>query len=158
VHSEQQIFALWKIANETGKQTIKQKAVEYLQSKFDSDFYMNAAFKGVFTKDDNPELLNSFIASVVESCSPYDIKQENGKWRFQNFTGFNFINCLAYLNVDFKQDNVQEISKKSDYYNWLINYATYDYSTFDLKWLTQLHFPYHIRKKLQQIEPLKEKV
>lgn len=158
VHDTKQIFASWNIANETGKQVIKQKAVEYLESKFDADFYMNAAFKGVFTKDENPDLLKSFIESVIESCSPYDIKQDNGKWKFQNFTGFNFINCLAYLKVDFKQENIQEISKISDYYNWLINYETYDYSNFDLKWLTELHFPYHIKEKLQQIEPLKEKV
>lgn len=158
VHDTKQIFASWNIANETGKQVIKQKAVEYLESKFDADFYMDAAFKGVFTKDENPDLLKSFIESVIESCSPYDIKQDNGKWKFQNFTGFNFINCLAYLNVDFKQENIQEISKISDYYNWLINYETYDYSNFDLKWLTELHFPYHIKEKLQQIEPLKEKV
>jgi len=158
VHDTKQIFASWKIADETGKQAIKQKAVEYLQGKFDADFYMNAAFKGVFTKDENPEFLKSFIESAVENCSAYDIKQENGKWKFQNFTGFKFINCLAYLNVNFKQEDVQEISKKSDYYNWLINCETYDYTNFDLKWLTELFFPYHIKEKLQQIEPLKEKV
>jgi hypothetical protein len=158
VHDTKQIFALWNIADETGKQAIKQKALEYLEGKFDADFYMNAAFKGVFIKDENLGLLKSFIESAVENCSAYDIKQENGKWKFQNFTGFNFINCLAYLNVNFKQENVQEISKKSDYYNWLINYETYDYTNFDLKWLTELFFPHHIKEKLQQIEPLKEKV
>ncbi|TDL99430.1 MAG: hypothetical protein C4K58_05865 [Flavobacteriaceae bacterium] len=158
VHDTKQIFAAWNIANETGKQAIKQKSVEYLESKFDADFYMNAAFKGVFTKDENSSLLKSFIKSVVESCSPYDIKQENGKWKFQNFTGFNFINCLAYLNVDFKQESIQEISKKSDYYNWLINYETYDYKLFELKWLTDLFVPYYINEKLHHIKPLKEKV
>jgi len=158
VHDIKLIFAAWNIANETGKQVIKQKAIEYLESKFDADFYMNAVFKGVFTKDGNQDFLKSFIDSVVDSCSPYDIKQDNGKWKFQNFTGFNFINCLAYLNVDFKQESIQKISKKSDYYNWLINYETFDYTNFDLKWLTELFVPYHIIEKLQHIEPLKEKV
>src|SRR5690606_4726080 len=119
---------------------------------------MDAAFKGVFTKDENTDLITGSIESVDESCSPYDIKQDNGKWKFQNYTGFNFINCLAYLNVDFKKENIQKISKISDYYNWLINYETYDYTNFDLKWLTELFVPYHIKEKLQQIEPLKEKV
>lgn len=158
VHDTKQIFASWNIADETGKQAIKQKAVEYLEGKFDADFYMNAVFKGIFTKDESPNLLKSFIESVVESCSPYDIKQENGKWKFQNFTSFNFINCLGYLNVDFKQENVQEISKKSDYYNWLINYETYDYTNFDLKWLTELVIPYQIEGKLKQVEPLIGKI
>lgn len=157
-HSAQQIFASWRIAYETGKNAIKQKAIEYLQNKFDSDFYMNAVFKGVFNKDEYPELLNNFIECVAESCSPYDIKQENGKWIFQSFTGFNYINCLSYLNVDFKQENVQKISRKSHYYNWLINYENYDYTNFDLKWLTELFVPYHIKQSLQQVEPLKEKV
>lgn len=158
VHDTKQIFALWNIANETGKQIIKQKAIENLESKYDAVFYMNAAFKGVLTKDENPKLLKSFVESVIESCSPYDIKQDNRKWKFQNFKGFNFINCLAYLNVDFKQENIQEISKKSDYYNWLINYENYDYTNFDLKWLTELPIPYYIKVKLKQIEQLKEKV
>lgn len=158
VHDTQQIFAAWNIASQIDKQVIKQKAVEYIENKFDADFYMNAVFKGVFTKDDNQDFLKSFIDSVVDSCSPYDIKQDNGKWKFQNFTGFNFINCLAYLNVDFKQESIQKISKKSDYYNWLINYETFDYTNFDLKWLTELFVPYHIIEKLQHIEPLKEKV
>ncbi len=158
VHDTKQILALWKIADEIGKHEIKQKIVEYLQGKFDADFYMNAVFKGIFIKDENHEFLNSFIENTVESCSPYDIKQENGKWNFQNFTGFNFINCLSYLNVDFKQKNVQEISKKSDYYNWLINHETYYYTNFDIKWLTELYFPYHLKEKLRKIEPLKEKV
>lgn len=158
VHDKKQIFASWNIVNETGKRVIKQKAVEYLESEFDADFYMNAAFKGVFTKDENQNLLKSFIESVVKSCSPYDITNDNGKWKFQNFTGFNFINCLAHLNVNFKQENIQEISKISEYYNWLINYETYDYTNFDLKWLTELYFPNHIKEKFQQIEPLKAKV
>jgi|GEM_PF-4821158 len=158
VHDTKQIFAMWKIADETGKQSIKQKAVKYLQGKFDADFYMKAAFKGVFTKDENPKLLKNFIESVVISCSPYDIKNDNGRWMFQSLGGYSFINCLAYLNVDFKQENIQEISKKSGYYNWLINYETYDYTNFDLKWLTELFFPYYNKEKLQQIEPLKEKV
>jgi len=158
VHDTKQIFAAWKIAADTGKQAIKQKAVEYLESKFDADFYMHASFKGVFTKDEYPNLLNSFIESVVESCSSYDIKQDNGRWRFRNFAGFNFINCLAYLNVDFKQESIQEISKISDYYNWLINYETYDYTNFDLKWISELFIPDHIIEKLRQVKLLKEKV
>lgn len=158
LHDTKQIFASWNIADETGKNAIKQKAVEHLQNNFDSDFYMSAAFKGVFTKEEYPELLKCFIESAVESCSPYDIIQENGKWRFQIFAGFNYINCLAYLNVDFRQENVQEISKKSDYYNWLINCENYDYTNFDLKWLTELPIAYYIKQKLQQIEPLKGKV
>lgn len=36
--------------------------------------------------------------------------------------------------------------------------SIFDYTNFDLKWLTELFVPYHIIEKLQHIEPLKEKV
>lgn len=158
VHNAQQIFASWKIANERGKQLIKQKAVEYLQNEFDADFYMNSVFKGVFTKDEHPEFLSNFIKSAIQICSSYDIKEENDKWKFQSFAGFNYINCLAYLNVDFKREDIQEISRKSDYYNWLTNYETYDYTNFNLKWITELYVPYYIKPKLKLVKPLKDKI
>lgn len=157
VHSMFHLLSCWNIADEGGKQVIKQKAVEHLQDKFDPDFYEHAVFKNIFNKDEYPELLQSFIECVAKRCSPFDIKKEKGRWKVQSYVGYNYINCLAYMQVDFKRESVQAISKKSDYYNWLINPETYDYSNFDVKWLTQL-CPYCIRKKLYNIDLLKEKV
>ena len=157
VHSILHLLACWDIADESGKQIIKQKAVEHLEKKFDPDFYSHAVFQNIFTKDEYPDLLQKFIECVVKSCSPFDIIEEKGRWKVQSYVGFNHINCLAYLNVDFKQESVQAISKKSEYYNWLINNDTYDYSNFDVKWLTQL-CPYYIKGKLHSVKGLKEKV
>ncbi|NLJ82026.1 MAG: SMEK domain-containing protein, partial [Bacteroidales bacterium] len=153
-----QVLAPWKIVDKTGKQIIKQKVVEYLQNKFDSNIYMHAGLKGVFNKDEYPDLLENFIKNAVKSCSFFDVKEEKGRWKIQSFDGYNHINCLAFMNVDFKQENIQAIAKKSDYYNWLINYDTFDYSNFNTKWLTQLDFPYYNREKLKQIDSLRVKV
>lgn len=156
VHSVFQLLACWDIVDETSKVTIKQKVIEHLEKKIDPDFYMHAVFKNIFTKKEYPELLQKFIEYIVESCSQLDFIQEKGRWIVQNYAGHNYINCLAYMEVDFKQERVQAISKKSEYYNWLINFETYDYSNFDLEWLT--HCPYYIKSKLLHVDSLKEKV
>lgn len=157
VHSKLQLLACWDIADEAGKLIIKQKAVEHLENKFVPDFYQHAVFKNIFTKDEYPELLQKFIECVEKSCSPFDIKEEKGRWKMQSYVGFNYLNCLAYMGVDFKQESVQAISKKSEYYNWLINPDTYDYTIFNIKWLTQA-CPYYIKLKLHSVKGLKEKV
>jgi hypothetical protein len=157
IHDMLQLLAAWNIADDEGKQMIKLKVIEYLQNKYNPDLYMHAVFKNILTKEEHPELLHKFIECTVSRCSPFDIKQEKGRWRVQSYVGHNYINCLAYMNVDFKLSSVQEISKKSDYYNWLINPETIDYSHFDLRWLTH-HCPYFIRKKLYNLDSLKLKV
>lgn len=101
--------------------------------------------------------MQQFISFANSTCSPYDVKEEKGILIPQSFNGLNSINCLAYLDVDFKQKNIQTISQKSGFYNWLINFENYDYSTFNVKWLTQF-CPYYIRIKLRLAKGLKEKV
>ena len=156
IHNTQQLLACWKIADDSSKKIIKEIALEYLEKKFDPDFYEVAVFEDVFSKDET-HLLQQFISYANSACSAYDVKEEKGILIPQSFNGLNSINCLAYLDVDFKQENVQTISQKSEYYNWMINYEVYDYSSFNVKWLTQF-CPYYIRIKLRSAKGLKERV
>jgi len=157
VHDTKQLLACWSIANENGKQIIKKKSIEYLENKFDPDFYQHAVFQDIFTKDEQPTLLQQYISYANNCCSPFDIKEEKGRWIAQSYVGFNCINCLAYLNIDFKQENMQTISEKSEYYNWVINYESYDYSAFNTKWLIDL-CPYYIKDRLRSVPGLKNKI
>jgi hypothetical protein len=157
VHNMIHLLACWKIADESGKIIIKQKAIEYLESKFDPDFYLHAIFKNILTKDEHIEFVKKFIECTAKLCSRFDLKEEKERCKIQSYVGFNYINCLAYMEVDFKQECIQPISKISDYYSWLINPEAVDYSNFDLRWLTQA-CPYYIRRKLSLIDSLKEKV
>jgi len=59
------------------------------------------------------------------------------------------------MEVDFGQEKIQTISKASKYYDWLINYETYDYTNFDTQWLLQV-CPYYMRKKLYVVKDLKK--
>lgn len=156
IHNKQQLLACWQIADTTGKQIIKQKAIEYLEEKFDPHFYEVAVFENIFSKAET-HLLQQFISYTNSVCSLYDVKEEKGVLIPQSFNGLNSINCLAYLDVDFKQENIQIISQKSEFYNWLINFESYDYSIFNVKLLTQF-CPYYIRKKLYLAKGLKERV
>lgn len=157
IHDVSQLLALWNIVDEAGKRIIHQKAVDYLSTEFDGDFYETGAFAGVFNKDDNKELLQQYIVYAQNNCHKYDLKQEKGYLIFKNYTGYNCVNCLAYLDVDFKMESVQIIAEKSNFYHWLINYESYDYSRFNLAWLTQA-CPYYLKPKLYGIKALKERV
>ncbi|MBK9220677.1 MAG: hypothetical protein IPO16_00970 [Saprospiraceae bacterium] len=157
IHNIEYLYAPLAISDQNGKKIIKQKVIEYLENKFDPDFYERGISLDIFTKEDHKDLLQKYIAYANKCCSSYDVKEERGIWIIQNYSGFNCISCLAYLKVDFKHEDIQSISKKSDYYNWLINFDTYDYSNFNTKWLTQL-CPEFIKTKLNSIESLKEKV
>ncbi len=157
VHSQVQLLAFWSICDKEMKKYIKQKAIDHLEKNFDPDFYQHAAFKNIFTKSNHIEFLNKYIVCIEQACSPFDIKKENGSWKIQSYRGFNFINCLAYMKVDFKRKDIQNISKISDYYNWLINPETVDYSNFDVRWILQF-CPSYILQILKTIDSLKKKV
>lgn len=157
IHDETQMCALWKIANESGKLLIKEKALRSLEEKFDADFYQRGAFLGIFNKDEHQNLLEQYIIYAQNNCRKSDLKEEKGRWIVQDYTGFNCIVCLDYMDVDFKTAGIQAIANKSDYYYWLINYENYDYSEFNFKWLIDA-CPHHLKVKLRKVNSLRKAV
>src|SRR5204862_113242 len=151
-----QLLYCWHIADELGKGTIKQKSIEYLSCSFDADHYEEAVFLDIFSADEHIEFLEQLMSYAYEISSPFDIKFETTQWIIQNYRTYNCLNCLAFMNVDFNNDTIQKIAQKSEYYNWLINYGTFDYSKFHTQWLFKC--PYHILIKLHTVKPLKKKV
>jgi hypothetical protein len=157
VHDFTQILAFWNITDEKGQRLIREKAIEYLNKTFDPDFYQQAVWTDVFNKHEQTGFLDQYIGYAEKHCNGYDLKQESGRWVITNFTGYNCINCLYYLQVDLQDERIQAIAKKSNYYNWLINFKDYDYSNFDLGWLTDA-CPYYLKLQLSSVENLKKKV
>lgn len=151
------IFSLWNVADENGKLLIKQKAVEHLENKFDPELYQYGVFTGAFNRFEYTNLLDQYIFYAQNACHEFDLKLEKGHWIFHSFAGFNCLNCLLLLNIDFTEDRIQVIAKKSEYYNWLVNYDTYDYSNFDCSWLIDA-CPFHLKMKINKVESLKKKV
>lgn len=157
IHNIKLILAIWSVADEQGKLIIKQKAVECLEKNFEADFYQRAVFYDILDKDQYPEFLESYITYAQNHSHLFDIKEENGHWIFQSFTGYNCLNCLAYMKVDFSLSSIQQIAQKSDYYNWIINFENFDYSNFNFKWLIDA-CPYYLQLQLYKVEALKQKV
>ncbi len=156
-HDMTKIFSLWNVADENGKLLIKQKAVEHLENKFDPDFYQHGVFNEVFNKHEHTNLLDQYISYAQNACHGFDLKEEKGHWIFHSYVGFNCMNCLSLLEIDFTEERIQVIAQKSDYYNWLVNYQNYDYSNFNCNWLTDA-CPYYLRMKLHKVETLKMRV
>ncbi len=157
IHDLTQILAFWDIADESGKRLIKQKAIDYLEVTFDADFYQEAAYTGVFKKDEQPNFLKQYITYAQENCHSYDLKEEHGHWIFNSYVGYNCVYCLDYLGVDFNDEAMQVIAQKSNYYNWLINFKNYNYSNFPFRWLTDA-CPLYLRKQLYKVDSLKKEV
>jgi hypothetical protein len=157
IHDFTQILAFWNIAEESGKQLIKQKAIEYLDNTFDADFYQEAVWTGVFNKDEHSSFLQQYIVYAQNNCHKHDLQEENGHWIFHSYIGYNCINCFDYLHLDFNEESIQAIAQKSDYYNWLINFKHYDYSNFNFKWLIEA-CPQYLKPQLHTVKSLKEKV
>lgn len=157
IHDMKLIIYVSIISDEKGKSLIKQKSLDYLEKSFDADFYQYSAIFDLFNKNEHTDLLNQYIEYAQDKCGKFDLIEDKGHWLIRDYTGFNCINCLAYLDVDFKTENIQLIAKKSDYYYWLINYESYDYSSFNLKWLVHI-CPYHLKTKFYKVAPLRDKV
>lgn len=155
VHNENLIIELWKIADENGKHFIREKTKKNLKKEFDADLYSSSVYKGIFTKESEPDLLRKYIDYIIKCCKPSDIQYIESRWVFSNFRGLNGINCLVFMEVDFGQEKIQTISKTSEYYNWLINPETYDYTSFNTEWLLQA-CPSYIRAKLYLAKDLRK--
>lgn len=157
IHDMTQILAVWSIADQAGRGLIRQQATGYLQKMFDADFYQDAVFSGVLTKDDSPAFLSAYIQHANTHCNRHDIREENGHWIFQSYIGYNCINCLLYMEADFSRTDIQELAAKSEYYNWLVNHEHYDYTNFEFKWLTDA-CPYYLRVNLWKLKALKKEL
>lgn len=151
------ILALWQIADKKGKSLIRRRVVKRLEKSFNADLYQNGIFLNIFHKENLVNLFQLFVTYTRDSCNEFDLKREKGHWVFQNYTGFNCVNCLLYMNVNLKEREYQLIAEKSTYYNWLINHENFDYTDFDFKWLTEA-CPYYLKVKLYQIESLSREV
>ena len=157
IHDMSQTIAIWNIADPENQQLIKQNAIEYLEKSFDADFYESAVFLEIFDKNET-FFLNQYIHYAKEHCSRFDIRKEKDHWIFQSYIGYNCINCLLFMDIDLQKEKVlEEVKNVSDYYNWLINSETYDYTDFDFKWLIEA-CPHNLKIKLFANAHLKDKV
>lgn len=154
LHDKFNLISLYIISNEEYRKLIKNESVKYLNSNFNANYYQLACFYNIFNKDEYPDFLNSYLDYAEKQCTPFDYKQEGDKWIAQSFTGINCIICFKHLDIDFSHLRIQALSKKSDYYNWLINPKTFDYTKFNKSWLSSF-MPVYIRKEIKAIEPLK---
>jgi hypothetical protein len=152
-----QILAFWNVADENGKILIKQKAVAYLEETFDAEFYEKGISLEVFNKDEYTNFLEQYICYAQNNCYKFDLSEEEGSWIVQSYIGWNCLHWLDHMKVDFSKRSIQVIAQKSEYYYWLINFENYDYTNFNLKWLTDA-CPYYLKIKLYRSASLKRKV
>lgn len=65
VHNENLIIELWEVGDENGKHFIREKINKSLKKEFDADLYSSAVYKGIFTKESEPDLLRKYIRFYV---------------------------------------------------------------------------------------------
>lgn len=153
-HDRELLIGLYLISEPSSKIIIKTKIIEYLNADFDPNLYESACFYDLFSKNEFPEFLEKYLDYSLAHCTEFDYKLENGKWIAQSYAGINSLICLAHLGVDFKHEKIQLISKKSDYYEWIINPDVFDYSKFQVCWLKSF-LPYFMRDNIKTSGVLK---
>ena len=158
IHNKKTIMSFWTIFDKQGKKQIENYMIKSLTDDFDAHLYQDAAFIGIFTKENQPVLFDKYLSYAVACCSPNDIKKVKGKWIYTSFLGVNALSCLNSMGIDFRDKQLSEIADKSEFYNWVINPEEYDYSNFDLKWLIDLCELPFLTKRLKGIDGLKSKV
>lgn len=158
LHNKESVLALWKVFDDNGRSKILAYVEQSLGKKFDGDFYQNAAFAGVLTRESHPHLFSMFVNYTIKSCSENDVVVEKGMYSYRSYVGINALSCLYHLGLNFEDKRLSLIAEKSLFYSWILSPSTFDYENFKYRWLLDLcNLNFH-RKRLKGITPLRNKV
>lgn len=144
-HLNELIDVLVVNSNEYFKVEIEKKGYEVLDKKFDGDYYYLMALFGVFENKER------FYNNFIEFAKPKnkDISKRPNFWG-QKANRFPRIDML--LNLSFKK-NIDLSHAKFDYfrdidpyYTWAFDMEKFDYSKFDVEWITEFPYKYYLKK------------
>ena len=109
------VVYLYPIVSDDFSEVIQQSILKNLETEFSNSLYFQAAKNKIIP-------YKPLFPQFLQSGQTEDII------------------ALAYhLDLDLSEASFQEIAQKSDYYNWLINLETFDYTKFKIHWLTKTH-------------------
>lgn len=145
---------LYKISSDEYRQRIHIKTIENLSSKFSLSLYKDAVFNEIVTP--TPELedkLHQYVQQIVEK------RKTNRRISFPDPVHVVLEDLLSLRYEDKLLSTVrfnEFFSGQSDTWNFLYNMESFNYCSFDLKWLKT--FGVNIKKQISQNKKAKTEI
>jgi hypothetical protein len=154
------LISLWRISDSKTKLKISKFFLDKMTNKFDDELYSYVALETIV--DYKP-----FFKQYLIKLLPY--KNIWGYERVGNnlvsyYPPLNWIISFVYkFQIDTKSEELKELAQSHEYFNWLLNLETFDYSKFKLEWIAVYEHISYFQKfktipvlKLQIEKKLKE--
>ncbi|MCU7618480.1 hypothetical protein NZ698_14865 [Chryseobacterium sp. PBS4-4] len=139
------LFYSFTFLKDEFKNDIKLKITESLEKNFSNELYQYATIYDLIEYDD--KLFEVYTSHVPDMS---DESQEQGYGFYDNIMIGQIINLAFKYNLEFSNELKKLIKKShpkySDYYTWLMNIDSFDYSKFDPYWILEYRTIYYFER------------
>ena len=126
---------IWDVCSSEIKKCIKNEICSRLVGSFDFDLCYDAAMAGIINYQ---PYLDKLIASTPKNSNASSLKELfGGKKDVKNFKLNYLINLTYKYEIDLSKKEFQKLHNNSDYYKWLLNLKSFDYTKFNPYWILE---------------------
>jgi len=147
------IIRLVNISDNDCKAILIDAFEDFLDEKFDYDFYASLLRNSVFDishKDYFYQYTSEVSNHKGKGAYPF------GKLQSTDFVFLNYINLIYKLNVDFDSDELKLFTGLNSFEEWILNPKKFDYKNFDINWLLEIENNPYILNRLSSISEIKD--
>lgn len=143
---------IWFIANTKIRLSIQQTLIKSLQSCFDYTNYIDYALNKIIPYQD-------FLLNALEYLQNSKYKglyeKVGNKYMTDDYNSFNhFIQLFYFFNIELPTQFIEEYEGYSTYHKFLLNPEEFDYSNFNVEWLSVYQCKSY-RDKFKKVKKLK---
>jgi hypothetical protein len=145
------LINLMTICNDECRALLIDAFEEQLDKHFFADMYEQLLLSGY--DYNNKDYFQIYSESINNS------KRQNsyryGKYSLSDVVFFNYAIVIYSLKIDFNREELTKITDLNEFESWILNPNTYDYSTFNPKWLIDIKNTIILERLKNQPEILK---
>ncbi|MEZ4850070.1 MAG: hypothetical protein R3B93_15925 [Bacteroidia bacterium] len=148
----EKLINFFDLFNQKDKKLIKEIIEIRLNNEFDSDIYYSSVFANIIHYKKH---LKEYISEIPKRKGEISFKEMfGGQKDDKNHRLNNFVNLAYFVNLDLNVPEIQSLSNGVDYYEWLLNLKSFDYSKFKPYWVLEYLTQNYI-KKFREIKEVK---
>ncbi len=142
---------LSKACNENNRKNISEAINQSLTSQFDTTAYLNACFDDIILPS---TFLKNYI-EVLERNIPMNHIEGDSQTPFsKDFTFRNLLHLIYIKDIPAHEIPFTKWDKYPDVWKFFFDYKTFDYSTFNSKWLLIVNTKF-VHSKLREMEQIR---
>ena len=145
------IIRLVNVSNNDCKAILINAFEEFLDEKFDYDFYASLLRNSVFEvshKDYFAQYTSQINNFKGKGTYPF------GKSQLTDVLFINYIILVSILNVDFEDEEFKLFDRLNNFEKWLLNPKNFNYLNFDINWLIEIESNPYILSRLKGISDI----